>query len=54
MGVGLAVLGGLIGGSDASAYVVKRTSTGDLVHWEHDEVAYTLDASVASNVALKT
>lgn len=34
----------------AHAYVVKRTSRGDLVHWEEAKVAYTIDPSVDENV----
>lgn len=35
---------------DANAYVVKKTTRGELVHWESDVVAYTLDGSLAANV----
>ncbi len=46
--VGLALLTGALAGADANAYVVKRTSHGDLVHWETDRVEYTLDGSLAN------
>lgn len=36
--------------SDASAFEVKRTSKGELVHWESDSVFYSVDPSVALNV----
>jgi hypothetical protein len=36
--------------SDAEAYVVKKTSRGDLVHWEERTVGYTIDSSVEKNV----
>lgn len=35
---------------DAEAYAVKRTSRGDLVHWEERAVGYTIDPSVEKNV----
>lgn len=35
---------------DASAYVVKKTSKGELVHWEQRSVSYTLDPSLDGNV----
>ena len=35
---------------DADAYVVKKTSRGELVHWDARTVDYTFDPSVASNV----
>jgi hypothetical protein len=36
--------------SDAEAYAIKRTSHGELVHWEQSTVAYTIDSSVDRNV----
>lgn len=45
--LGLTILASSV---DADAYVVKKTSRGELVHWESDIVEYTLDGSVASNV----
>lgn len=36
--------------SDASAFSVKKTTKGDLVHWETDNVQFTLDPSVEANV----
>jgi MYXO-CTERM domain-containing protein len=36
--------------SDAQAYAVKRTSHGDLVHWEERTVSYTIDPSIDANV----
>lgn len=35
---------------DADAYAVKKTSRGDLVHWEAPTVDYTFDPSIAANV----
>ena len=35
---------------DAEAYVVKKTSRGELVHWDTRTVDYTFDPSVAANV----
>jgi hypothetical protein len=40
----------LASAADANAYVVKKTTRGELVHWESDVVEYTLDGSVAANV----
>lgn len=40
--------------SDADAYVVKKTSRGDLVHWEERTVEYTLDPAVERAVARAT
>lgn len=40
----------LASAADADAYVVKKTTRGELVHWESDAVEYTLDGSVAANV----
>ncbi|MBX3233936.1 MAG: matrixin family metalloprotease [Labilithrix sp.] len=37
--------------SDANAYSVKKTTKGELVHWEVDRVAFTIDPSVEANVA---
>jgi hypothetical protein len=39
---------------DADAYVVKKTSRGDLVHWEERTIKYTIDPSVDSTVAQAT
>lgn len=36
---------------EANAYVVKKTSRGELVHWEERSVSYTLDPSLDLNVA---
>ncbi|MBX3187929.1 MAG: matrixin family metalloprotease [Labilithrix sp.] len=49
--VGASMMLGLVGSNDAGAYVVKRTSRGELVHWETPTVAYTLDPSLDGNVA---
>jgi hypothetical protein len=38
------------GAPDANAYVVKRTSKGQLVHWDERTVNYTFDPSVDSSV----
>jgi hypothetical protein len=35
---------------DAEAYAVKRTTRGELVHWEESTVKYTIDPSVDRNV----
>ncbi len=35
---------------DANAYVVKRTSKGELVHWEKRSIDYTVDSSIDDNV----
>lgn len=40
----------LTASSAASAYSVKKTSHGDLVHWETETVAFTIDPSVDANV----
>jgi hypothetical protein len=37
--------------SAASAYSVKKTSHGDLVHWETNTVSFTIDPSVEANVS---
>lgn len=39
-----------IGAPDAHAYVVKKTSKGQLVHWDERTVDYTFDPSVAAHV----
>jgi hypothetical protein len=44
---GLAVLAS---SADANAYVVKKTTRGELVHWESDVVEYSLDNSIPANV----
>lgn len=36
--------------ADADAYVVKKTSRGELVHWETATVSYTLDPSLDASV----
>jgi hypothetical protein len=36
--------------SDADAYVVKRTSRGELVHWETRDVDYTIDGAMDQSV----
>lgn len=41
----------LVSTSAASAYSVKKTSHGDLVHWEVDTVSFTIDPSVDANVS---
>lgn len=38
------------GDGDAHAYAVKKTSRGELVHWEERTVKYTVDPSVNLNV----
>lgn len=40
--------------ADAEAYVVKKTSRGELVHWEDRTVQYTIDPSVDRAVAQAT
>lgn len=47
---GFAGLTILASASDANAYVVKKTSRGELVHWSSDVVEYSLDNSLAANV----
>lgn len=39
-----------VGAPDAHAFVVKKTSKGELVHWDQRTVDYTFDASVDANV----
>ncbi|MBX3252404.1 MAG: matrixin family metalloprotease, partial [Myxococcales bacterium] len=39
---------------DAEAYAIKKTSRGELVHWEEPSVAYTLDPSLDRAVAQAT
>lgn len=39
---------------DAEAYAIKRTSRGQLVHWEEPTVKYTLDPSLDREVAQAT
>src|SRR5688572_9416423 len=48
--VGAALLSGVFGERDANAYVVKRTSRGELVHWEQRVIEYTIDPSIEANV----
>src|SRR5262249_38388786 len=36
--------------TDADAYAIKRTSHGELVHWEQRTIEFTLDPSVDQNV----
>ncbi len=50
-GIGIAITGGVFGERDANAYAVKRTSRGELVHWEQRSVEYTIDPSLEANVA---
>jgi hypothetical protein len=47
---GAAIVLGGFGVPEARAYVVKKTSTGELVHWDQRTVDYTFDPSVGSNV----
>lgn len=49
---GLAAAASLVVGSapNAEAYEVKRTSKGDLVHWDEASVPYTLDPSIERSV----
>jgi hypothetical protein len=44
----------IVSASDADAYAIKRTSRGDLVHWEERTVKYTIDPSLDRNVARGT
>lgn len=50
----LALLGATVtlaaAAADAQAYVVKRTTEGEFVHWEQRDVDYTIDPSVEANV----
>jgi hypothetical protein len=41
---------GVTWSGDADAYAVKRTSHGDLVHWEHRELSFSVDPSVEAAV----
>ncbi len=36
--------------TNADAYAVKKTSKGDLVHWDEASVGYTIDPSIDTNV----
>ena len=45
---GAAVTLGAFGAPDAHAYVVKKTSRGELVHWEERTVSYWLDPSLST------
>ncbi|MDB5220519.1 MAG: hypothetical protein JWO86_8446 [Myxococcaceae bacterium] len=47
---GAALVLAAFGAPDAQAFVVKRTSNGDLVHWDQRTVDYTFDPSVDHNV----
>ena len=47
---GVALVLATVGASDAHAFVVKKTSKGELVHWDERTVAYTFDPSVGSSV----
>jgi Matrixin len=49
--VGVALAAGSVAvAGDADAYVVKKTSRGQLVHWESRDVDYTIAPSVEANV----
>jgi hypothetical protein len=55
LGRSLALTLGLVAGAaaiapDADAYVVKKTSQGQLVHWEERDVHYAVDPSVPANI----
>lgn len=47
---GAALAFAAFGAPDAHAYVVKKTSKGELVHWDERTVDYTFDPSVAASV----
>jgi predicted Zn-dependent protease with MMP-like domain len=47
---GAALVLAAIGAPDAHAFVVKKTSKGELVHWDERTVDYTFDPSVDRNV----
>jgi hypothetical protein len=47
---GAALVFAAFGASDAHAFVVKKTSRGELVHWDQRSVGYTFDPSVNRNV----
>jgi hypothetical protein len=49
--LGAALVLGAFGSNDANAYVVKKTSRGELVHWESRTVDYTIDPSIDASVA---
>jgi hypothetical protein len=40
----------LLSAATADAYVVKKTSSGELVHWESRDVNYSVDPSIEANV----
>jgi hypothetical protein len=48
---GAAIALSAFGAPDAHAYVVKKTSRGQLVHWDENVVDYTFDPSVGAGVA---
>jgi hypothetical protein len=48
--LGVLALGVMTWSADAGAYAVKRTTRGDLVHWDHAEVAYAIDPSVEAAI----
>jgi hypothetical protein len=53
--VGVATTGAALalaafGAPEAHAYAVKKTATGELVHWDERTVNYTFDPSVAANI----
>ena len=47
---GAALVLSAFGAPDAHAYVVKKTSKGELVHWDSPTVDYTFDPSVGAGV----
>jgi hypothetical protein len=47
---GAALVLAAVGAPDAHAYVVKKTSRGELVHWDQRTVDYTFDPSVGAGV----
>ncbi|HSO32992.1 MAG TPA: matrixin family metalloprotease, partial [Labilithrix sp.] len=49
-GVAATLVLSAIAAPEAHAYVVKKTSRGELVHWEGRTVDYTFDPSIAANV----
>ncbi|CAN5784943.1 hypothetical protein BH11MYX4_BH11MYX4_49530 [soil metagenome] len=49
-GVAATLVLSAIAAPEAQAYVVKKTSRGELVHWEGRTVDYTFDPSIAANV----
>jgi hypothetical protein len=48
--IGVALIASAATARDASAYVVKKTTNGELVHWEEAQVGYSLDRTLLTHV----